>query len=309
MLLSLDEIAISSMSFCAPTDLLSMILICKRMERLANLDFLWRPLCLELWKAKLHVVDRRDLSRKHAYFSSLHEARQVVITRAQLVAMSFCFRFKEASGDEWTARDPWWNGKRARGIQFLADGNCTIYPTGHPTFAAQDIPPPPFAAIPEDDHTTNVTLRWALKWSGKDSRCCQQAAALQEQRVAFFERLRGVGPRRSTRVQRNCSIEEVNGGNTLALTVNGLLVPLYYVRRVPNWGFIFESCWAVYSSFPMPLRSVGCVYTHDAAMTVSCEDQEDEIDHYNAQILNGWNGESDDDNDDEGDDEDVEEGV
>lgn len=51
-----------------------------------------------------------------------------------------------------------------------------------------------------------------------------------------------------------------------------------------------------------------CVYTHDAAMTVSCEDQEDEIDHYNAQILNGWNGESDDDNDDEGDDENVEEG-
>ena len=35
---------------------------------------------------------------------------------------AFSFRFKEAAGADWTAWDPWWNGKEARALVFLRDG-------------------------------------------------------------------------------------------------------------------------------------------------------------------------------------------
>ena len=251
------------------------------------------PICQSFWAEKLHVSKRPELSRKHAYALSLHEAKNSFITRAQL-DMPFSFRFKEAAGDDWINRDPWWSGRKARGIQFLPNGTCTIYPKGHPSFSFAEVPVDAVGVV--EEHTTQVTLRWDLTWRGKDSQCCRRAFATQKQRVAFFERLSGVGRRRSTRVQRTSKGDlDSDGGNALVLTVNDVTVPSYFVRRGPNWGYIFESCWACYMSFSMPLRASGCAFTGEDAMTaVNCEDQEEEIDTYNSQ-LNGH-----DDGDDEG---------
>ncbi|KAL7463896.1 hypothetical protein ACHAXS_004249 [Conticribra weissflogii] len=45
--------------------------------------------------------------------------------------MIWSFRFKESAGLAWTSWDPWWNGKTARKLVFLRDGNMLQrYPEG-----------------------------------------------------------------------------------------------------------------------------------------------------------------------------------
>ena len=77
-------------------------------------------------------------------------------------------------------------------------------------------------------------------------------------------------------------------GDCLVVSVNGNLVPTYKMRRLPNWGYMLESCWAIYLSYPMPLKSDMCPYSGlDSAMTVNTEDQVSEIDFYNTLIAVG----------------------
>jgi hypothetical protein len=56
-------------------------------------------------------------------------------------------------------------------------------------------------------------------------------------------------------------------GDCIRVRIEGVLAPTYYCTKSPtmNWGFLFTSCWAVYSSFPLPLRG-------------QCEEMEDFID-------------------------------
>lgn len=45
-------------------------------------------------------------------------------------------------------------------------------------------------------------------------------------------------------------------GSYVRITVGGRDVPTYAVRRSPtnNWGFVMESCWGLFASFPLPPR-------------------------------------------------------
>jgi hypothetical protein len=49
--------------------------------------------------------------------------------------------------------------------------------------------------------------------------------------------------------------EDVGGDRSrLELYVDGRKVPTYHVSRHSNWGFLMQSCWVLYTSFPMPVR-------------------------------------------------------
>eukprot|EP00930_Biecheleria_cincta_P050362 TRINITY_DN35517_c0_g1_i1.p1 TRINITY_DN35517_c0_g1~~TRINITY_DN35517_c0_g1_i1.p1 ORF type:complete len:302 (+),score=22.98 TRINITY_DN35517_c0_g1_i1:38-943(+) len=60
-------------------------------------------------------------------------------------------------------------------------------------------------------------------------------------------------------------------------------------RHEPNWGFVLESCWAIYTSFPMPARGAEPLLEMDSEITGDM--QQAEIDAYN--------GEEDEEGDDE----------
>ena len=56
-------------------------------------------------------------------------------------------------------------------------------------------------------------------------------------------------------------------------------VPTLKVARHPvHKGFMMESCWALYTAFPMPAPGEGL---DDDDLSVSVEDQVDEVDEWN----------------------------
>lgn len=82
-------------------------------------------------------------------------------------------------------------------------------------------------------------------------------------------------------------------GDLLVLSVNGIQVPKYHLSRSPtgNWGFIFESCWAVYTSFPLPKKGE-CLLLEDENLNMTVNKQYLEVKSYNEQmqtllLLNG----------------------
>lgn len=82
-------------------------------------------------------------------------------------------------------------------------------------------------------------------------------------------------------------------GSTVQLHVNGRPVPTYIVsRHAPNWGFLMQSCWALYTSWPMPAR--GCdAALEDSALAIRVRDQVLEAQRYNLGVV----AESDSDSD------------
>ncbi|CAE7647057.1 unnamed protein product, partial [Symbiodinium sp. KB8] len=75
--------------------------------------------------------------------------------------------------------------------------------------------------------------------------------------------------------------------------------PTLVVRRAPlNWGFVLESCWALYTSFPLPKRGENRDLEDESMVTG--EMQEEDIEHYN-----GDDDEEDDEEEEVQDDEEA----
>lgn len=74
-------------------------------------------------------------------------------------------------------------------------------------------------------------------------------------------------------------------GSYVRLTVAGRDVPTYAIRRSPNqnWGFVMESCWGLYASFPLPPRQRRLLRRTPTGETAWIrEDPEDEINNHNS---------------------------
>ena len=56
------------------------------------------------------------------------------------------------------------------------------------------------------------------------------------------------------------------------------LISTQVARHPVHKGFIMESCWALYTAFPMPAPGNGL---DDEDLSVSVEDQVDEVDEWN----------------------------
>lgn len=96
-------------------------------------------------------------------------------------------------------------------------------------------------------------------------------------------------------------------GNAVRVFVHGVPVPLYLCSRSPisinvnsdvsrnindycdngNWGYVLQSCWAVFTSFKMPLKG-RCCQLEDDYLSVTTDSQVCEIERYNRAIQQIW---------------------
>jgi len=74
------------------------------------------------------------------------------------------------------------------------------------------------------------------------------------------------------------SVSHRTGPAGFAVRVNQY--PPYLVRRFKNWGFVMESCWVLYVSFPMPPKGA-CLDLEDAALRVTVRNMPTEAMLYN----------------------------
>ena len=133
------------------------------------------------------------------------------------------FRFKECAGEVWSAHDPWWRGGDASVVRFGADGRVR-FDAGGMSFPGGGAPP---------------AVRWEFVELRR--RAARRACAAEAAHSAARRDWRGQPPTYATKGVR--------------VDVGGHAVPSYCVRREPaNWGWVMESCWVVYTSFPAPRR-------------------------------------------------------
>ena len=79
--------------------------------------------------------------------------------------------------------------------------------------------------------------------------------------------------------------EDVGGDRSrLELYVDGRKVPTYHVARHSNWGFLMQSCWVLYTSFPMPVRGTD-PSLDDEALEITIERQSREARAYNTGLF------------------------
>ena len=67
-----------------------------------------------------------SLSYKLKYYITLWDSQRPFITFDELISNNFSFRFKEAAGEEWKNKDPWWQGKQSMKVMFHSDGSLSL---------------------------------------------------------------------------------------------------------------------------------------------------------------------------------------
>jgi hypothetical protein len=67
-----------------------------------------------------------SLSYKLKYYITLWDSQRPFITFDELTTNNFSFRFKEAAGQEWKTKDPWWQGKQSMKVMFHSDGSLSL---------------------------------------------------------------------------------------------------------------------------------------------------------------------------------------
>jgi hypothetical protein len=122
------------------------------------------------------------------------------------------FRFKEAAGPEWTAWDPWWNGRAARKMVFVPDGSVRQY------------------LLKGVDHEQDLLMRDPQMFA---TELPSGRGRLVDTPVSMTWRF----------CDRPLHLPVRERGSYIRLTVAGRDVPTYVVRRSPtgNWGFLAES--------------------------------------------------------------------
>lgn len=240
-------------SFMDVSSLLALRQASKKAKVVASSDDAgWIRHCHRLWKGKVHVLHRaRQLlmetkGQQHkafsAYLTSCHDA----LVRQELTEQDLCydptsqsgtiwsFRFKASAGTAWTEFDPWHAGNEARTMVFLRDGTIQQLIVQNSSSVDRDESSSPLHRLipPFSDHhpqrhqvvgaaAAGIVMNWRYVYHPLDS------------------------PRRPQ-------------GAYIRINVSGRDVPTYIVQRAPkqfkNWGFIMDSLWGVFSSFPLPRR-------------------------------------------------------
>lgn len=71
-------------------------------------------------------------------------------------------------------------------------------------------------------------------------------------------------------------------GTFIRASIGGRDVPTYVVsRHESNWGFIMQSCWAIYTSWPMPVKGNDAFFDDETRAGVTVEEQWMEVIGYN----------------------------
>jgi len=171
----------------------------------------------------------------------------------------FSFRFKEAAGADWTAWDPWWNGKEARELVFLRDGTVKqIVPRSairrRPGEGDSEASTSTNTEVHEDDRIqhedrANGYVLCSPFSDGLDVKdpSNRMAEGIRDDRRPKIEI-------RWRFVSEPIDMPNRPDGAYIRLTVGNRDVPTYAIRRSPtgNWGFCLESCWGLFASFELP---------------------------------------------------------
>ena len=227
-----EELLLHATSFLDAASLLRAKTLNKRLYELcAKDDAGWKNLCQELWKDKICVAPEfSTMPSMTAYRRSLYDSqtRQHVRDNEFVYNVDtgtgpiWSFRFKEASGPDWTSWDPWWNGREARKMVFISDGTIQQY-------------------IPKgSEYHKDLLLRNPQVY---DRELESGRAMLLEPPVSMTWRF----------CERPMDLPVRERGSYIRLAVGGRDVPTYVVRRSPtgNWGFLAESWYVnvVFMSF------------------------------------------------------------
>mmetsp|Transcript_23322 Transcript_23322/g.33437 ORF Transcript_23322/g.33437 Transcript_23322/m.33437 type:complete len:389 (+) Transcript_23322:3-1169(+) len=229
------ELLFAVTGFLNVESLLSVSVLNKTYNELGKRnDAGWKWLCRELWKGKIFYpkIEEDDQVNFHdAYRDSLLDARnRHYITVEELVfdpeteeGTIWNFRFKETAGQDWISWDPWFNARPARQMVMLQDGRMKQY------LEKGSDPLNDFLAAPNAENGIQLS-----------------AGTLVEPPVPMAWRF----------ANQPMDLPNQPQGSYIRFTVGGRDVPTYCVRRSPtgNWGFLAESCWGVYTSFPMPMK-------------------------------------------------------
>lgn len=219
----------------------------RRFLTIGQSEPVWCALCEHLWKGKAlpsKFILLRDAGHaREAYRQSLLDSKRTDICMEELCSIQWSFRFKAAAGDGWQESDPWWQGQSATQARFSPSGVIRFQRGG---VLGQDPP----------------KLRWRFVHF-RDGFLNE----LDQQRVTVegFESFSGFGRR------------------GVCAKVMGREVPAYCMRRHKgNWGWVMESCWVVWSSWPMPVRSSDEAWElDDDRLPVNFESQRQQADRFN----------------------------
>jgi len=246
-----QELIFSVTSFLDARSLLGIRTLNRRYKELTSSnDAGWKVLCRHLWKDKVFTPETKGLATDsmsngtmtefnpatanylEAYRSSLEDAKnrhyiqlhELLYDVEQEKGTIWNFRFKECAGPDWTSWDPWYNGRPARRMVMLRDGQVKQY-------ISKDVDP-------------SVDL--LLLPNAQGGHKLKDGGTIIEPPVMMGWRFASQPMDLPNRPQ----------GSYIRFSVGGRDVPTYCVRRSPtgNWGFLAESCWGVYTSFEMPLR-------------------------------------------------------
>mmetsp|Transcript_27631 Transcript_27631/g.62201 ORF Transcript_27631/g.62201 Transcript_27631/m.62201 type:complete len:363 (+) Transcript_27631:55-1143(+) len=240
-----DESLVLLLGFLPAADVAATATAGRRFRSVGLCPAVWESLCSSLWRGRA-VLRRFDELRRsdprEAYKQSLADSRRTTISKGELLSIEWSFRFKAAAGESWQRTDPWWQGQDATRVRFKKNGRA-CFKRG-PLFGSR----PP-------------VLRWRMvRFSNRTHQELIRASgqAGDEDFTAF-------------------------GTRGVRAEVMGREVPSYCVRRNKhNWGWTMESCWVVWSSWPMPRRDTAEAYLlDDDRLPVSFDVQEDEAVAFN----------------------------
>jgi len=200
----------------------------------------WEQLCEQEWATKVHVcdeaVDNIGSSALEAFrMARLDASERHYVRRSELCydpvsqrGSVWSFRFKESAGAEWTTSDPWYEGREARLVVFLEDGRVRSFEELSDSDEGNEM---------DDSNVALLHLQNQRRRRGR----------LTETPVQMSWRF----------LTRPMDLPTREIGSYVRFNVGGRDVPTYSVRRAPtnNWGFIMESCWGLFTSFPLPKRS------------------------------------------------------
>lgn len=249
-----DESLESILSRLSINEVAHMAASSRRLRAAVESNSLWDQLCRALWAGKQILrkfeVMRAGGNAREAARHSLADSHRTRITKAELLSIVWSFRFKAAAGESWQEHDPWWLGEAATRIRFRADG-VARFERG-PLFG-------------------NSGRRPRLRWHFINFSQHQQQALNNCQRTLDD-------------LDRFSEFDE----RGIQAEVQGRPVPSYAVRRhKQTWGWVMESCWVVWSSWPMPLRESSEAWElDDDRLPVTFDAQEQEALAFNTGLPN-----------------------
>lgn len=241
----LDDSLTVWLSFLPVRDVARCAALNSRVLASALSNSVWDPFCEQLWRGKAvlrkFVELRESGNPREAFKQSLADSHRTVITKGELLSITWSFRFKASAGENWQSNDPWWIGEPATQARFQSDGSARF--ARGKLFGQQ----PPI-------------LRWRFVRFSEEA-----LSALNQESGGAVDDFSAFGAR------------------GVRARVMGREVPTYCIRRNKrNWGWVMESCWVVWSSWPMPLYgSPGAEELDDGMLLVTFELQQQQATSFN----------------------------